>query len=458
VNLRTSYNRRDAIRLATLAGTVLATPGLRASVFGFPAGHAAGAIKPLPNQKQLAQQILADTTLTEVHTKARALLQGGLNAGSGYPTTWIRDMNTFLNIAIQVNPPERFREALLMFFKFQGPTGDIIDCFIARNPAKLAVNDRTSPLASGYVGSKNTVETDQESSLVQAVSKYIAYSGDKRFLGEQVGGSTVRECLGKAINYVLTERFDPEHGLVWGGTTIDWGDVQPEGPRGVVLDSSSHRACSIYANAMLLVAIADYLDLLGDSPDSAHWKQVQSRLHKAVRKHLWDHRRQKFIPHVYLNGSPFPADFDENAIYYHGGTAVAIEAGLLSRAEVAAACARMEDNVRKANASSIGLTIYPPYPLGYFKNPQLTTPYTYQNGGDWCWFGGRMIQQLVRYGYIEEAYGNLRPMVERVQRVGDFHEWWTRDNQPRGSGQFRGSAGVLGQAIEMLQSWAKRAT
>jgi hypothetical protein len=43
-----------------------------------------------------------------------------------------------------------------------------------------------------------------------------------------------------------------------------------------------------------------------------------------------------------------------------------------------------------------------------------------------------------------------------VQRVGDFHEWWSRDNQPRGSGQFRGSAGVLGRAIEMLQAWAEQ--
>lgn len=458
MNRRNTFNRRDAIRLTTLAGTALATPGLRASVLNLPGFRSASADKALPAQKQLARRILADTTLTNVHTKARALLQGGLNAGTHYPTTWIRDMNTFLNVAIQVNPPEHFRDALLMFFKFQGSGGDIIDCFIARNPARLAANDRTSTLAPGYIGSKNTVETDQESSLVQAVSKYIAYTGDKRFLDEQVDGSTVRERLGKAINYVLTERFDPHNGLVWGGTTIDWGDVQPEGPRGVVLDSSSHRACSIYANAMLLVAIADYLDLLGDNSDSAHWKQVHSRLHKAVRKHLWDHQNKKFIPHVYLNGSPFPPDFDENAIYYHGGTAVAIEAGLLSRVEVAAACARMEGNVREAGASSVGLTIYPPYPFGYFKNPQLTAPYTYQNGGDWCWFGGRMIQQLVHYGFIEEAYRNLRPMVERVQRVGDFHEWWTRDNQPRGSAQFRGSAGVLGQAIEMLQSWATQAT
>jgi hypothetical protein len=46
-------------------------------------------------------------------------------------------------------------------------------------------------------------------------------------------------------------------------------------------------------------------------------------------------------------------------------------------------------------------------------------------------------------------------MVTRAQRAGDFYEWWSLDNQPRGSGQFRGSAGVLGRAIEMLQAWAE---
>jgi hypothetical protein len=99
--------------------------------------------------------------------------------------------------------------------------------------------------------------------------------------------------------------------------------------------------------------------------------------------------------------------------------------------------------------------VYPPYPEGFFKNPQMRSPYSYQNGGDWCWFGGRMIQALIQYGYISEAYRELRPMVERVRRTGGFHEWWSRDNQPRGSGEFRGSAGVLGRAIELLQAWAE---
>ena len=83
-------------------------------------------------------------------------------------------------------------------------------------------------------------------------------------------------------------------------------------------------------------------------------------------------------------------------------------------------------------------------------------PYSYQNGGDWCWFGGRMIRQLVRHGLMEEAYRELTPMTNRVLRHNGFYEWWSRDNQPHGSGQYRGSAGVLGIAIVELLAWARQ--
>ncbi len=374
---------------------------------------------------------------------------------------WIRDMNTFIEIALEVNPHERFREALLNFCKLQGPSGDIVDGYVPLNPDRVKTAYRISPLAPKLMAFKNTVETDQESSLVQAVFKYITVTQDKRILEERIDGVVVHERLGQALNYVLTERFDKKHGLVWGGTTIDWGDVQPEGPRGVVLDTSSHRALSIYDNAMLMIALNDYLQLLGENAPGKCGigrRSATSLRSGNIRKYLWDEKKQKFIPHIYLQGSPFPKDFDENAIYYFGGTAVAIEAGLLSREEVGRSLEQMETDVRVAGASSIGLTIYPPYPDGFFKNPQLTKPYTYQNAGDWWWFGGRMIQQAVAYGYVTEAYRDIQPMTQRVVRVGDFHEWWSRDNQPKGSGKFKGSAGVLGKAIEMLQAWAKQQT
>jgi hypothetical protein len=405
----------------------------------------------------LAGRIQADQTLVEVHRMAKDLLSGGLNAGSGYSEVWIRDLNTFIEVALEVNPPQRLREALLTFFRFQGPKGDIVDGYVPLDQAKVQYAYRTSVLATNLMAHKNTVETDQESSLVQAVRKYVRATNDKAFLEERVGGLTVRERMGRALDYVLTERFDPKHGLVWGATTADWGDVQPESPWGVELDERSHRALDIYDNAMLIIALNDLLELLGDGvPEAARWKASRDALAKNVRVHLWDRERRKFIPHVYLAGSPFPKEFDENAIYLHGGTAVAIEAGLLTREETAHAYGRMVANVKAAGAGSIGLTLYPTYPEGFFKNPQMRSPYSYQNGGDWCWFGGRMIQELLKAGLVAEAYEGLRPMVERVRRAGGFHEWWSRENQPRGSGQFRGSAGVLGRAIEMMQAWAAK--
>ena len=403
----------------------------------------------------LAREILSDQQLRDVQQMARMLLKTGLNAGSTYGQVWIRDLNTFIEVALEVNEPQSLRDSLLTFFKFQGTNGDIVDGYIPRERAKERYGYRSSPLAPDLVAHKNTVETDQESSLVQAIAKYVRVTRDRSILDEQIGGARVRSRLASALQFVRKERFDTKHGLVWSATTADWGDVQPEHGWGVEMDTNSHCAIDIYDNAMLLIAIDDYLQLVGTTAtEVSQWRTFRDGLRRNIRKHLWDETNQKFIPHLYLEGSPFPKSFDETAVYYHGGTAVAIEASLLNRAEISRSLEQMKQNVRDAGAGSIGLTLYPTYPEGSFKNPSMK-PYGYQNGGDWCWFGGRTIQQLIRHGFVEEAYRELKPMVSRVKLHGDFREWWSRDNQPRGSKQFRGSAGVLGQAIAMLLAWAE---
>jgi hypothetical protein len=62
---------------------------------------------------------------------------------------------------------------------------------------------------------------------------------------------------------------------------------------------------------------------------------------------------------------------------------------------------------------------------------------------------------LIRFGLIDEAYAELQPMVARVANNHGFYEWWSLKYEPRGSGQFRGSAGVLGLATQQLRSWAE---
>jgi glycogen debranching enzyme len=307
-----------------------------------------------------------------------------------------------------------------------------------------------------YLAHKNTVETDQETSLIQAVRKYIQKTGDRSILAEKVQDIKVIDRLEMALDFLMNHRFNKQYGLIWGATTMDWGDVQPEHQWGVEMSQDSHPAIDIYDNAMFIMAIGDFLDLAGaDYPKAGKWKAIESRLRTNVMKHLWDDERHKFTPHIYLDkGSPWPEDFDENRIYYHGGSTAAMQADLLSKEQIRLVLNDMVNNKQFAGAATIGITNWPAYPNGFFKNKSMV-PYSYQNSGDWTWWGGRTIQELVRHGFAEEAYREILPMIERVRKNNGFYEWYTIANEPRGSGSFRGSAGTLGKAIIMLQKWAR---
>ena len=81
-------------------------------------------------------------------------------------------------------------------------------------------------------------------------------------------------------------------------------------------------------------------------------------------------------------------------------------------------------------------------------------PYQYQNGGDWTWFGARMIRQLIRNGYVQEAYDEAKPMLERVVKNDGFFEWYTKDNIASGSKSWPAEAGVLYSVIQDFREWA----
>lgn len=403
-------------------------------------------------EKKLAKEICTNDDYAFLKNLSRDVVKTGFNAGDGYGEVWIRDFNTFITLAAEVHPDAVLRENLLVFFALQGDDGNIIDGFIPVEKVGGGYQYRYSPLEPRYAGHKNTVETDQESSLIQAVFRYIKATGDSAILHQRIGKKTVSERMHLALQYLLDDRYSKEYGLLYGATTTDWGDVQPEHEWGVYITEDTHYAIDVYDNALFLIAIDNYLSMLRDK--KSYWQPKRDSIAMNVRKHLWDTERQKFKPHIYLNGSPFPADFNEDTIYYHGGTAVAIEAGLLTKEEVKISLDKMISNMKSANAATIGLTLYPTYPEGFFANKGMG-PYEYQNGGDWDWFGGRMITQLVRFGYVKEAMQQLAPMIQRARNNNGFFEWYTPDNQPKGSGTFRGSAGVLHDAVISLENWAQ---
>ena len=413
---------------------------------------------PEPNKfwggTDVKEQIRTDSRLQQVKEKAKDLVKSGFTAGDGYAEVWIRDYNTFITLASSLHEAEQTKENLRVFFRLQGKDGNIVDGFIPKQKAeksKVSYEYIYSELEPDYAGHKNTVETDQESSLVQAVYKYIQVTGDQEFLNESIAGISVKKRLAKALEFLMKHRLNKKYGLLWGATTADWGDVQPEHPWGVVLDENSHLAIDVYDNAMFLVALDNYLTMRPDKEKK--WRKIRQTVADKTMQHLWDESHNKFRPHIYLDKSPFAATFDENEIFYHGGTAVAMEANLLSKNQAKVSFDKMIDNVQKSGAPSVGLTLYPTYPAGSFQNKGMG-PYDYQNGGDWTWYGGRIIKQMIKMGFYQEAYKQLLPMLDRVLANEGFYEYYSIDNQPRGSGSFRGSAGVLYDAIQLLQDYA----
>ncbi|MDD5262769.1 MAG: amylo-alpha-1,6-glucosidase [Methylacidiphilales bacterium] len=409
-------------------------------------------VAPIACPPELATRILNDATLSRTRDLARKLLATGLNAGSGYSEIWIRDFATFIELALEVTEAAAIRKALLVFFNFQGEDGNIVDGYVPEiNRSVCPYKYRKSAAQPGLLAHKNTVETDQESSLVQAIYIYVRATGDESILDLKVAGVTVVERLRRAMDYLNQERLSPEHGLLWGGNTVDWGDMQIGRAWGTELQPDDTRAISIYNNAMWVMALHQLGEL--QPAEAIKWREWEQRARDNIRLHLWDAERQKFRPHIHLDGYPFPPDFDEAPIWYHGGTAVAAQAGLLTVEELSNSLAAMRRNVRESGMPTLGITSYPIYPEHLTVADGLKA-YAYQNGGDWPWLGGRMVQALADHGLVAEAYEVLLPMAERSVRDGDFNEWYNRENQGAGSWQFRGAAGVLATAIDRLRAAA----
>ena len=165
----------------------------------------------------LAERIVNDHRLDEVDRMAKSVISQGLNAGSGYSQIWARDMNTFVETALEQGGAKDIREAILLFFRLQQPNGEMIDGYVLKPDFNWYDNHPYyNDAAPEHVAFKNTVETDQESSLIQIVGKYILRTGDSALLGEVIAGHTVLERINMMIDYLKRERYSERYRLLYG--------------------------------------------------------------------------------------------------------------------------------------------------------------------------------------------------------------------------------------------------
>jgi hypothetical protein len=359
----------------------------------------------------------------------------GFAAGAGYPQIWLRDAATII-------PASRFYYPEAYFTSW-------IEEHLARQKPDGALEDWVS--ADGR-SDKNTVETDQETSAIQAAYQvFLLEDGRAReWLLKPVAGEAVIDRLDKALRFPFAQRFNAKFGLLTGAHTADWGDVDPEDSdqQAIYVDERTHWTADIYDQAMAYEAcreMAEMLRSLGKTDRADSWAKTAADLRSETNRRLWQDNRGFYRVHIHID--PWPHAFDEDDMFAMGGNAQAVISGLADgpRAEriIQEALARQ----RRFGVSTIGSALLPPYPSGFFKHPAMDETYEYQNGGQWDWFGGRLILAMFDNGFAREALASLLEVAKKDLANEGLYEWDTKDGAGRGSDFYAGSAGSLARAL-----------
>ncbi len=357
----------------------------------------------------------------------------GFVAGGGYPQLWARDNATVLHGA--------------RWFFVKSVLSDWIDLHLSRQGGDGNIRDWVN--AKGETD-KNTVETDQESSLVTGAATYIKISNDRAWLGKEINNVKVLDHLEHALDYVWEHERDADSGLLKGAHTIDWGDVELGGnPQDATyVDDKTIWTVDIYDQAMFVLAAHDlaWLCQQGGNPQcTQQWRQRADNIAQQTRAVLWQPDKGYFRMHRHL--TPYQHPFNEDDLFPMGGNAVALEAGLATPDMTASIVRTALDRQTAYGLTTVGGGPLPPYPDNYYANPAVTKAYTYQNGGQWDWFAARLILKMYQNGYSDAATSALRQIAQQDVKNGGIYEWEDKTGHPKGSAWYSGGAGVLARAL-----------
>ncbi len=356
----------------------------------------------------------------------------GFYAGSGYPQVWLRDAATIIPASRNFYGLDELRSWLIEHLARQRKDSGLEDWIDSRGNAD-----------------KNTVESDQEASAVLAAFEVARLAGAD-WLREQIAGKSAIQRLDEAMEFILHERWDKRLGLVTGAHTADWGDVEigDADQKAIYAGDSTHWTVDIYDQAMFVEAaraLAALQGRLGDKERSKLWAERAQAVSANANRRLWQEDKGFYRMHLHLDDLTHP--FDEDDIFALGGNVQAVRVGIASDDKALKIMRIALDRQLKFGVSTVSGVLLPPYPAGFFKHPALDELYEYQNGGQWDWFGGKLVLEMFRRGLARTARAKLLEIARKnIANIG-LSEWDTKDGAPRGSDYYAGSAGSLGQAL-----------
>lgn len=383
----------------------------------------------------------------------------GFGAGSGYPQIWLRDSATIIPASRFYYSREYLQSWLEEHLSYQQPDGQLYDWFAAGPRSSFAAaapqakeGFRSHNQQTTITVDKNSTESDQETSAIDAAWQVFKVSGDREWLNKSIEGRSLISRLNAALEFLFKYKLDNEHGLITSAFTADWGDVSPIYPdqRAIYLDSKTPLVVGIYTNALVYRAALQMEELnlaAGDETAATKCRSQAELIRNNVNKHLWQDDRGFFRLHLLLNPTLFKTDDAEPGRFALGGNAVAILCRLADDSQAHSIFRVAEERRRQYQLSTISGSLTPPYPRGFFKHPAVSEEYTYQNGGQWDWFGGRFVLAEFERGRSVEALKSLKEIAQKVSSNKGLYEWNTRTGEGKGSKDYAGNAGVLAAAV-----------
>lgn len=410
-----------------------------------------------PALQALCERLAPTLEANRKELRGRTGLVRGFGAGAVYPQIWLRDSATLIPLSRYLYPRDHLESWLVEHLAHQQADGALRDWIAAGDPSAFR-NDAPRVEAVYRAGvvvisaDRNTTEADQETSAVEAAYQIFRITGDRAWLRSAVAGRPLVDRLDAALSFLLRRRFSRRFGLVTSAFTADWGDVSPVygDQRAIYLDDKTPVVVGLYANALFDRAARDLevlLDAAGRSARARFWAAQARSVRAAIVRHLWQGERGFFRVHLLESAPPGWAAPEDGDVFALGGNAVAALYGVADAPQAAAIFHAAEERRRRFGVSTVAGTLLPPYPSGFFRHPILREPYTYQNGGQWDWFAGRLVLAEFERGHAAAARRQLGEIAARVARGGGLREWATRDGAGRGSAVYAGSAGALGAAL-----------
>lgn len=389
-------------------------------------------ISSIPEFEKLQELIRITLNHNEREFQGRTGKVSGFTAGSGYPQIWLRD-------AASILPASRY-------FYSEGYLNSWIEEHLAYQKEDGSLEDW---IDSQGRSDKNTTETDQETSAVQAAYQVFLIKGE-RWLRKEVAGQALIERLERSLQFLFSHRFNEKYGLVVGAHTADWGDVDmvDADQQAIYVDEKTHWTADIYDQSMLYEAcqnLASMLEATGRAEKSEAWRVRASRLKKNANQWLWQEKRGFYRVHIHLDS--LSHGFDEDDMFAMGGNAQAVLSGLADGEKPRRIIEEALRRQRQFHISTISGCLLPPYPQGFFKHPALDELSEYQNGGQWDWFGGRLIYAMFENGMSSRGKEKLLEVIKKNLANEGFYEWDTPGGEGRGSDYYAGSAGALSRAL-----------